>query len=102
MGANQWSAAGTHGPGMYRENTLRSFREAVAAGASFLEFDVQVTADGVPIVWHDNYIVSGQPCCAVVVVVGREGSGRLRRRMQAVCQRVGSQQLWVVVVYGVQ
>ena len=26
----------------YRENTLRSFRQAAACGASFVEFDVQV------------------------------------------------------------
>ena len=58
MGANTWSASRTHGRGRYRENTLKSFREAVRCGATFIEFDVQTTADGVPIIWHDNYIVS--------------------------------------------
>lgn len=58
MGLNQWSAARTHGRSQYRENTLKSFLEAVRCGATFIEFDVQTTADGVPVIWHDNYIVS--------------------------------------------
>jgi glycerophosphoryl diester phosphodiesterase len=35
------------------ENTLESFAQAVALGADALEFDVHVTADGVPVVHHD-------------------------------------------------
>ncbi len=35
------------------ENTLESFREAVALGADAIEFDVQVSRDGVPVVMHD-------------------------------------------------
>ena len=37
-----------------RENTLVSFFDAIAHGATFLEFDVQV-------IWHDNYVVTGDP-----------------------------------------
>ena len=44
-----------------RENTLVSFFDAISHGATFLEFDVQVTADGVPVIWHDNYVVTGDP-----------------------------------------
>ena len=36
-----------------RENTLASLAAAAAAGASFVEFDVQVTADGHAVLWHD-------------------------------------------------
>jgi glycerophosphoryl diester phosphodiesterase len=36
------------------ENTLASFREARARGASWVEIDVRLTADGVPIVMHDD------------------------------------------------
>lgn len=43
----------------YRENTLRSFQRAVDLGCSFVEFDVQVTSDGVPVLWHDNQVVTG-------------------------------------------
>ena len=35
------------------ENTLPSMRAAFAAGASMLEFDVQLTADGALAVFHD-------------------------------------------------
>src|SRR6188768_3856052 len=36
------------------ENTLASFREARARGATWVEIDVKLTADGVPIVMHDS------------------------------------------------
>ncbi|KAJ8038845.1 Glycerophosphocholine phosphodiesterase GPCPD1 [Holothuria leucospilota] len=35
------------------ENTLAAFKEAHKVGLSFVEFDVHVTQDGVPIVFHD-------------------------------------------------
>ncbi|NGO68130.1 glycerophosphodiester phosphodiesterase [Streptomyces boncukensis] len=37
-----------------RENTLASFRAAVAAGADAVELDVRLTRDGVPVVLHDR------------------------------------------------
>ncbi len=37
----------------YPENTLSSLRAAIEAGARYLEFDVQLTADGVPVLLHD-------------------------------------------------
>jgi len=37
-----------------RENTVASFIAARDAGASWVEFDVQVTRDGVPVLWHDD------------------------------------------------
>src|ERR1051325_11314997 len=36
------------------ENTMASFREAIAAGADGIEFDVRLTRDGVPVVIHDS------------------------------------------------
>lgn len=41
----------------YRENTVRSFLQAAEQGATFVEFDVQVTKDGVPVIWHDDVAV---------------------------------------------
>lgn len=35
------------------ENTLTSFKKAMEAGADFIEFDVHLTKDGVPVVTHD-------------------------------------------------
>ncbi|MEM6640504.1 MAG: glycerophosphodiester phosphodiesterase family protein [Pseudomonadota bacterium] len=39
--------------GRYPENTVLSLAAAVAFGARFLELDVQLTRDGVPVVCHD-------------------------------------------------
>lgn len=39
---------------MFPENTLLSLDAAVSAGARFVEFDVQLTADEVPIALHDD------------------------------------------------
>ncbi|KAL8731968.1 MAG: hypothetical protein Q9166_003100 [cf. Caloplaca sp. 2 TL-2023] len=35
------------------ENTVESFLSAKASGASYIEFDVQLTKDDVPIIYHD-------------------------------------------------
>mmetsp|Transcript_34227 Transcript_34227/g.83843 ORF Transcript_34227/g.83843 Transcript_34227/m.83843 type:complete len:1297 (+) Transcript_34227:128-4018(+) len=40
-----------------RENTVASFIAAHGSGAGWCEFDVQVTADGIPVLWHDDLIL---------------------------------------------
>jgi len=35
------------------ENTMESFRQAVALGADAIEFDVRLSSDGIPVVHHD-------------------------------------------------
>lgn len=37
----------------YPENTLLALKKAVEAGASFVEFDIQLTRDAVPVMLHD-------------------------------------------------
>ena len=49
-------------PALYPENTLEGIQQAVAAGARAVEFDVQLTGDGVPVLFHD---VSLERMCAV-------------------------------------
>ncbi|CAM0911834.1 unnamed protein product [Alopecurus aequalis] len=42
-----------------RENTLLSFgRAAENAAVAFVEFDVQVTKDGCPVIFHDDFILT--------------------------------------------
>ncbi len=38
----------------YPENTLEALSAAVEAGAKHIEFDVQLSADGVPFLMHDD------------------------------------------------
>jgi glycerophosphoryl diester phosphodiesterase len=40
----------------FPENTLVAFEAAIASGADSVEFDVQLTSDGVPIVIHDDTV----------------------------------------------
>ncbi len=51
--------AAAHAP----ENTLVSIRRAAEAGAPWVEFDVMLTADGVPVLFHDDSLerVTGEP-----------------------------------------
>jgi glycerophosphoryl diester phosphodiesterase len=44
-------SAGTH-----PENTLESFRAAVASGVQYLEFDIHMTRDGEVVVAHDDHL----------------------------------------------
>lgn len=39
-----------------KENSVRSFNEAARFPVDYVEFDVQVTKDGCPIIFHDNFI----------------------------------------------
>ena len=40
-------------PAYAPENTMESFRQALAAGAECVELDVRLSADGVAVVMHD-------------------------------------------------
>ena len=40
-------------PETWPENSLAGYREVLRAGARYIETDVQITADGIPILSHD-------------------------------------------------
>jgi glycerophosphoryl diester phosphodiesterase len=48
------SIAHRGGPAYRPENTMAAFRQAIADGVDWLEFDVQMTSDGVLVVFHDE------------------------------------------------
>lgn len=41
------------------ENTLAAFEAAIAMGCDYVEFDVRLTADGTPVVFHDDTLPDG-------------------------------------------
>lgn len=49
-----WGHRGSHGSGGPLENTVAAFERAIAEGADGIEFDVHLSADGVPMVFHDE------------------------------------------------
>ena len=48
---------------LYPENTLLSIEQAMAVGARAIEFDIQMTSDHVPVLYHDTDLMrmTGQP-----------------------------------------
>jgi len=69
-----------------RENTLPAFERAIEAGADYAELDVQVSADGAIVVFHDLELDRLTPL-----------SGPLRRRPLAELREVGIPTLAEVV-----
>ena len=69
-----------------RENTLPAFERAIATGADFVELDVQVSADGTLVVFHDLDLDRLTPL-----------SGPLRRRRAGELREVGIPTLAEVV-----
>lgn len=59
----------------YPENTLAAIEAAVRAGAHYVEVDVQLTADGVPVLMHDRNL---ERMCGVTGMVHEFTIGRLR------------------------
>jgi glycerophosphoryl diester phosphodiesterase len=51
-----WGHRGRRGLGNPPENSLGAFRAALDCGADGIELDVQLTRDGVPVVFHDSVL----------------------------------------------
>jgi glycerophosphocholine phosphodiesterase GPCPD1 len=46
----------TSGGGTIRENTIASLKKASESGADFVEFDVQLSKDLHPVIYHDFHV----------------------------------------------
>jgi len=58
-----YDAVGHRGfPQKYPENSLLGLVEAAKVGARFVELDVQLSADGVPVVFHDSRLARVTSC----------------------------------------
>lgn len=68
------------------ENTLAAFRAAVAAGARWLECDVQLSSDGVPFLFHDRTLAR---LCGVGGTVHERTAAELDRIPAAYAERFG-------------
>ena len=70
MGASERIATiahrGTGQRGSLPENTLPAFERAIDEGADLIELDVRLTADGVPIVLHDQTLERTTDCAGCV------------------------------------
>ncbi|MFO0997997.1 MAG: glycerophosphodiester phosphodiesterase family protein [Alphaproteobacteria bacterium] len=59
------------------ENTLAGIRMAARLGIAWVEFDVRLTADGVPVLFHDAMLERTTNGCGAVVAHGLEPLRRL-------------------------
>ncbi|WP_028883373.1 glycerophosphodiester phosphodiesterase family protein [Teredinibacter turnerae] len=55
MSKPDWKTVGHRGyPSRFPENTLPGFIAAIEAGVEAVEFDIQMSRDGIPVVFHDD------------------------------------------------
>ena len=87
-------------PAKRPENTLASFEQAVLDGADMIEFDVQLSADGLPLVIHDPDLArttngTGQvwQCSGTDVCALDAGSGQRVPRLAQVLEAFGGRVL---------
>mmetsp|Transcript_2714 Transcript_2714/g.6509 ORF Transcript_2714/g.6509 Transcript_2714/m.6509 type:complete len:393 (-) Transcript_2714:131-1309(-) len=69
--------------GDIRENTVLAFTTAALQGADFVELDVQVTKDGVPVIWHDDYIAFREICscsCSDSIELEEEAAAPVQKK----------------------
>lgn len=69
----EWLVAHRGWPDRYPENSLEGMAAVLKAGARFVEFDVQITADGHPVVIHDDDLsrLAGRSECVTALSLAR-------------------------------
>jgi glycerophosphoryl diester phosphodiesterase len=51
---------GGSGDARTAQNTVAAFEAAIAVGCDYVEFDVRLTADGTPVIFHDDGLEAGE------------------------------------------
>jgi glycerophosphoryl diester phosphodiesterase len=69
-------------PLLHQENTLAGFRRAVALGVPAIELDVRLTADGVPVLFHDHDVGRLTGGTGIVLEMTWDQLSRLRIRRE--------------------
>lgn len=49
-----------------RENTIRNFSQLLGKGIPYIEIDVQLTRDAIPVIFHDERLDTGTSLCGTV------------------------------------
>ena len=90
-------------PRRERENTLPSFRAALAAGADAIELDVHATSDGVVVVHHDPATADGLAIArpsARTLAASEAVRGLVVPTLQSVCELVAGRAELLVEIKG--
>lgn len=69
-------------PLLHQENTLAGFRRAIALGVPAVELDVRLTADGVPVLFHDALVDRLTGAAGAVAEMTWDQLSRLRIRRE--------------------
>ena len=68
---------------LYAENSLVAFEQAIAGGADYIEADVRIAADGIPVCWHDpdlarvtgvRTVIADTPAAALAAIALPQGA----------------------------
>lgn len=63
----------------YPENTLKAFEEAAKLGVDMVELDISMSADGIPMLYHDNQLeAKSTPLAGSVTQYSREALRQVR------------------------
>lgn len=66
----------------YPENSIEAMREGIRRGADYLEIDVQITMDGIPVIIHDLHLESGT---SLVGYVHEHPYSELKEHIMGLC-----------------
>ena len=54
---------------VYYENTISAIKQVIRKGCNNIEVDIQLSADNIPILWHDEIQSSEAPTLAELLLL---------------------------------